>query len=698
MSERPTSVPVGSIKSNGSIRSTSRSLEESGENGLLKPVTEASESSKPALTPGPNGQAILQTDAQDPGWWFWKSSATAEAKPVQVTDVHPSISEPETDSWNNVFTSYKNNVVGYFYYPDSNTNGASESTPLLPSQNNKPDPQSSWTSWIWGSPNIPDEEQYSEYTNNVELYKSAKLAIENPKDFCSYAYKGSKNSQFLINDHELAVFNTPTQDQPVKYNIKKTPIIPAEVQENTLQVVVSSVNPSPARTPPVVTSSNSSVHENNEINLPRVKADKITPQVEENFRTITLITKLRLLGEKLLFQHNTSENHLYKDSFNAINNRKIKKIKKVVVIGVHGFLPTKFVKSMIGLPTGNSIKLIEEATKGLEQWLDDVQEPGFENMYNIETIALEGQGTVTERVEKSMKLLENWTELINDSDFIYVIGHSQGAIIAINLLAKMLTESSLFKLNKKKIGLLNMAGPIHGPIKNLDTKIVTRAYSIPENEVLSEFLQLLNPNSDPSRLLQQNFDTLTNKNVKITLSGSINDQIIPLESSLANAYYHPNIYRCIHVDKDCQLPPFIVTLWKLILVSRNVGHVEHGLIKEFSGRCLGTLTDGGHGKIFEDSDIYSTSIKFSLESTSLTQSRPLHVNFTNEERMSLYTIPWSVRELMEDILQTKHIPSHQLVHDLVKTYNGWEPILRPWKELKYSLDALSDIDLDDLIV
>lgn len=690
---------VGSIQSsNGSIGS-SRSIDEADSNGLLKTITEAShESSSQSSKRNVMAQAVIENNnaSEDSSrWWFWNNPSGS--KQVEVTEIHPSVSQQpqEQRSWNNYFTSYKNNVVGYFYYKDTNL----ETTPLL-NQSPPNNSNTSWYSWIWNSPSAPhDDEPYSDYTNNVELYKSAKATIESTKEFCCYAYKGSINSQFLLNDNELSVYNTPTQAQPVKYNIRKTPMTPAELQENTLQVVVSSLNPSPNRTP-TVASSNSSInsHTNDELNLPVVKVNQIAPDVDENFRTITFVTKLRLLGEKLLFRYSTSENHLYKESLSKINNRKLHKVKKVVIIGVHGFLPTKFVKSMIGLTTGNSIRFIEEATKSVEYWLDSVQEPGFENMYNIDTIALEGQGTISERVAKSLALLENWAEVIKESDFLFVVGHSQGAIIAINLLAQMLTTSK-FKLKKKKIGLLSMAGPINGPVKNLDTKIVTRAYSAKENEIITEYLELLKLQSPESQLLQKNINILTSKNVKITLSASINDQLVPIESALANDIYHPNVYRCIHVDTDCQLPAFIITLWRLILIARNIGHLEHGLVKEFSGRCLGALSEGGHGKIFNDRQIYATALRFALESTDLTQERDLTIKpQVSDESNSLYRIPWAIRELIEDILQTKHIESYKLVHDIIEDFQQWHPTTKPWKEVKYSLDALTDVDLDDLIV
>lgn len=672
-----------SIKSSsGSIRS----LRSTDDNHLLKTITEASHESR-----------SLHDEQQPNPWWYWRSNE------VQITEIRPSISreaeEVEAESWYNWFGSYKNSVAYVFY-----RNG--EGTPLLSdgredyggnshvnAQNklkSQPAKSDGWYSWFWNSP-VEEEEDYEGFTNDVELYKLAKNAIETSKDSCCYAYKGSINSQFLINDHELSVYDTPTQSQPVKYNIKRTPVTPAESQENSIQVIVS--NTGTVKTP--VISSNSSI-KSVEIPPPPVMINRIIPNIDENFRTITLITKLRLLGEKLIFQQKSSENHLYKQSLKHIENKKLHKIKRIMIIGVHGFLPTKFVKSMIGQQTGNSLTFVEEASKAVKYWLNDTTEPGFENMYHIDTISLEGQGTIEQRVEKSLEILKNWADMINDCDFLYFVAHGQGSIISIKLLAKLLQDAT-FKINKR-IGLLSMAGPLLGPIKNLDTKIVIRAYTPMENEVLQELIELGKLNSSTFQNFRKDLEFILNHDVKVTLSGSVNDQLVPLESALGNNFYHPNIFRTIFVDSNSNTPPFLMHLWKLILICRNIGHLEHGILKDLSDRCIGNINDGGHGKIFKDSDIYLTSLKFALESTKINQKRDMSfITHHNDRSNDLFKLPWSVRELLEDTLQSKHITNMELIKDLVESFNDWEPS-KTWKDYKFALDALSEIDYDDLLV
>ncbi|EGV65299.1 hypothetical protein CANTEDRAFT_103083, partial [Yamadazyma tenuis ATCC 10573] len=372
---------------------------------------------------------------------------------------------------------------------------------------------------------------------------------------------------------------------------------------------------------------------------------------------------------------------------------------KIVIIGVHSFLPTKFVKSMIGQTTGNSIRVVDAATKAVEAWVRSDTEPGFESMYHIETIALEGQGTVSERVERSAALLNNWADLIHECDFLYVVGHSHGAIVAIELLAYLLRSESPISISGSKVGLLSMAGPINGPISQLETKIVVRAYTQRENEVLSELVQLSKPESAESERLQQALNTLVTHNVKVTLAASTTDQLVPIDSALATTWYHPNIYRCVYIDDGpISIPPFVASLWNLVLVARNIGHLEHGIAKDLSERCVGRPPGGGHNRIVSQAGVHETALRFALETTNLSRQRDLMViPSAYDGQTSLYKLPWTVRELVHDVLQTKHITAFKLVEELVSSFQTWEDVGKQWKDFKFALEAIDNADGEELL-
>ena len=102
---------------------------------------------------------------------------------------------------------------------------------------------------------------------------------------------------------------------------------------------------------------------------------------------------------------NPTESHIYSLRYAKVQNKK-QKIKKVVIIGVHSFLPIKMVKTLIGQSTGSSVNIVEEATKAMESWL---HENGTSNLdYEIQTIALDGEGVIKDRVDKLFRLFDNW--------------------------------------------------------------------------------------------------------------------------------------------------------------------------------------------------------------------------------------------------------------------------------------------------
>lgn len=640
---------------------------------------------------------------------------------------------------------------------------------------------------------IGDEEYDDENNNNSELFKQAKQFIENSRDSSNYAIKSSNN----LKNYELSVSDTKTEIQPVKYKTKRRPITPNEAQENNIlqhqksmednlalqsknnnnntneeisnnnkngdkdelqpnlnnitesgSSTTSSIKSNKNRsTPPPVNKSTKNrstppPDKSNKVRSttpPLNKSNKreqhnlIIPNFEENFRTITLKTKLRLIGEHLIYQNKSSEKHLYRLKQENILKRKQIKIKKVVIIGIHDFLPIKLVRTLIGQSTGSSIKYVDIASKCIRQWMkenrdgaeedeDEEEEEGID----ITNISLEGEGKIEERVAKLNKLIINWSTIINEADFIFFISQSGSTPIAIKLLNSMFENNEFFKIDNKKIGLLSISGNFHGSFRGTNSKIVIRAYTSIENEIINEFFEYQKPRSEVSLNLTKNLCQLINKkNVKIILSGSINDQFIPIYLSLAGNFNHPNIYRNIFMSTN-SVPKFIITLIKICLMMKNNGYSDHNLIKDLSERCQGNLgNEGGHGKIFDNEIIYMEAIKFCLETTSLKQDRNIIINGiedgkedknTTEDNFNssllsvnalnhdigsinnLYHIPWNIRGLLQDLIKIKHIGNYSLIIELIEDYKNWEPISKQWKDFKYCLGAIEDLNFEELLI
>lgn len=124
------------------------------------------------------------------------------------------------------------------------------------------------------------------------------------------------------------------------------------------------------------------------------------------------------------------------------------KIKKAIAIGVHGLFPAALLRTVIGQPTGTSIRFANHGASAIERW---AEKQGFQ--CDIEKIALEGEGKIAERVDHLWKLLLNWVEHVRQADFILLSCHSQGVPVAMMLTAKLI---SLGVVTSAKIGVCAM--------------------------------------------------------------------------------------------------------------------------------------------------------------------------------------------------------------------------------------------------
>jgi hypothetical protein len=109
------------------------------------------------------------------------------------------------------------------------------------------------------------------------------------------------------------------------------------------------------------------------------------------------------------------------------------KIKKALAIGIHGLFPAALLRTVIGQPTGTSIRFANYAAAAIRRWGDQHGCVDCE----IEKVALEGEGKIAERVDNLWKLLLNWIDHIRKADFIMIACHSQGVPVALMLVAKL---------------------------------------------------------------------------------------------------------------------------------------------------------------------------------------------------------------------------------------------------------------------
>jgi hypothetical protein len=290
------------------------------------------------------------------------------------------------------------------------------------------------------------------------------------------------------------------------------------------------------------------------------------------------------------------------------------KIRKTLIIGVHGFFPTKMVRPFIGLPKGTLLKFAAEAEKAVIRYCVEAGLLLRESLsVSIRKIALEMEGKIMDRVEFFTTILARWEAELNEADFIFVASHLQGCVVSIILLARLMQRGILRDPIRKRIGVLGMAGVNNGPFYGVDKLLLMKAYLAIENELMLELFELTKFGSPQLLAFKELMQCIINANVKLCLIGSINDQLVPLYLALASHTFHPNIYRACYIDHALQLPRFVQKLVLLCCQMQNLGFFDNNVIKELSTALAGPLTGGGHSKIYNDGKVYDLGIKFVLD-------------------------------------------------------------------------------------
>jgi len=384
------------------------------------------------------------------------------------------------------------------------------------------------------------------------------------------------------------------------------------------------------------------------------------------------------------------------------------RIKKAVAIGVHGFFPAPIIQKVLGQPTGTSIRFANAAAAAIKDWSEA---RGYSP--EIEQIALEGEGFIAERVNSLWKLLLNWIDHLKQADFILVACHSQGVPVAMMLVAKLIQFGCV---NATRIGVCAMAGVNMGPFIEYKTKYF--------GPTAAELFEFSNPKSLVSQMYLAALDEVLRFGVRILYVGSIDDQLVSLESSTFSTLSHPYIYRAVFVDGRIHAPDFLTHLVGFALKLRNLGLPDHGLIRELSPALAGSLYGGeGHSRVYEDPAIYSLAVQHALETTSLpiptTKERPSTagsfqgINIpvvgeklaNNNKKEDLYKLrvkdyepsatttnpnpfflPWAMRGLLEEDFVKKELGDE--VEKLLGMFEAWKPTGKQLKDVKFRLEGV----------
>ncbi|KAI0867003.1 hypothetical protein F4860DRAFT_456027 [Xylaria cubensis] len=393
---------------------------------------------------------------------------------------------------------------------------------------------------------------------------------------------------------------------------------------------------------------------------------KSTYRMKENPSIIKQVTRLLLRTQ----QPPTNHVSLSKD---------VPMVKKAIAIGVHGLFPAQFLRPVIGQPTGTSLRFTNHCADAIRRWTES---HGLSNC-EIEKVALEGEGKIADRVDNLWKLLLNWIEHIRNADLIMLACHSQGVPVGIMLLAKLI---DLGVITNSRIGVCAMAGVSLGPFPDYKSGMGMLMGSA------AELWQFADPKSEISKRYEHALKTVVDHGGRITFVGSIDDQLVPLQSALYSPACHPYIYRAVFIDGRIHAPDFIAHLVGFALKLRNLGISDHGLIRELSIPLAGSLYSGeGHSRLYNDGQVYDLAISHTLETTSISGVPCKIQKHQGLANPNPYVLPWIMRGLLEEDLVKTELSRE--TDELLKQFDDWAPTTKALKDVKYRLEAVGSSKL-----
>lgn len=240
--------------------------------------------------------------------------------------------------------------------------------------------------------------------------------------------------------------------------------------------------------------------------LQSVLTNQVLPAFKDTFALQESASWLQTLGRLLHYSKDPKIQHV------SIL-RDPPRPKRCLAIGVHGYVPAPYLRTVLGQPTGTSLKFSTMAAKAIHRWAED---HGYH--CDVEKISLEGEGRIADRVDLLWKLLLRWMEEIRKAEFIMFACHSQGAPVTIMLVAKLIAFGCL---DAARVGICAMAGVNLGPFPDYKSRWIGGS--------AGELFDFANPTTKVSKEYEMALKTCLEFGVRITYVGSIDDQLVSLE-------------------------------------------------------------------------------------------------------------------------------------------------------------------------
>ncbi|KAK4146119.1 uncharacterized protein C8A04DRAFT_25931 [Dichotomopilus funicola] len=659
------------------------------------PEVEVSEVDKEAPQPTPEmTEVFTPLEAQDKAaggygaygsaWlWSWSGRSTATSADSQPK-AQPSAAGPEAAP---SAAKEPEDVV----MEDA---PAAEAAPESPAP--APKAGSTWAFWSRDSGSAPTKQPAEQKPEQGHIAVMGESSETHPQKANQMEFKSSpvKEPPLKSGKKEELVKGaaTPSREAPSKSNKRARP----KSMEGDDKA------PERPSTPKVGTTTKTSAPKTPVSATKVVPLNLVLPSFDGTYKLKENPSILKQITQLLLRTQQPAGDHVYL-------TKETPKIKRAIAIGVHGLFPANYLRPMIGQPTGTSIKFANHTADAIRRWADSHGCSDCE----IEKVALEGEGRIGERVENLWKLLLNWIDTIRKADLIIIGCHSQGVPVSIMLLAKLI---ELGVVASARVGVCAMAGVSLGPFPDYRSSMGILMGSA------AELWEFADPYSEVSKRLEASVKVALKYGARITYIGSIDDQLVPLESAIYAPAHHPYIYRAVFIDGRIHAPDFIAHLVGFALKLRNLGVSDHGLIRELSTPLAGSLYSGeGHSRLYDDGQVYDLSVTHALETTDTKGACEVGMHYrrdifggadnssnnnngtstngtgmgnnnnnaaaaTSLSNPNPYHLPWIMRGMLEEDFVKTELSAETA--ELVRQFDDWKPVTKALKDVKYRLEAV----------
>ncbi|KAI8356196.1 hypothetical protein BD560DRAFT_201067 [Blakeslea trispora] len=380
---------------------------------------------------------------------------------------------------------------------------------------------------------------------------------------------------------------------------------------------------------------------------------------------------------------------------------------KIVVIGVHGWFPMKLVRSMMGEPTGTSVRFCQQMTLAIQTYFKEHHGWDIPD-HMITSIPLTWEGKVLKRVEHLYQLvLDEYADTLRSANVVVWATHSQGTPVSTILLQQLIQEG-LIDPKKQPVCMLAMAGISHGPFPTLKTSVFVKYF---EADAARELFEFMKSDTTISIRYHEAMAFILHQQVKVVLVGSMQDQVVPLYSAIMSGISHPNILRAVYVDGHVYQPDdFLIRLISFALELLNLGLSDHGFLIHISEVLAGNLyaLEGGHSTVYEESKVYELPLRYLFETYPCGQLELPQVYagedrkrqrvieqvearldpFNAKARLNPFHLPWAMRGIWDDPRILKNEQLRTELDTLQSLFEHWHPSSARLKEIKFRLEPL----------